>query len=159
MPEQKAEPAQATHSEGVEMQDTRSATSERTQIPSENEQRTLENAGTEYREKQQLDRYLSFLASLAFSATLLASWETTGAGLLAGLYNGGPVAVVYGLIVSIVGNLAIAMSLAELASVHPTAGAQYHWTYVLAPCYPRFLSFFQGWITVWYSQRINYRHS
>ncbi|KAL4926146.1 amino acid/polyamine transporter I [Aspergillus undulatus] len=101
-----------------------------------------------FREKQQLDRYLSFIASLAFSATLLASWETTGGGLLAGLYNGGPSAIVYGLIVSIIGNLAIALSLAELASVHPTAGAQYHWTYVLAPRWPRFFSFFQGWITV-----------
>ena len=27
---------------------------------------------------------------------------------------------------------------------HPTAGAQYHWSYVLAPCYRRFISFFQG---------------
>ncbi|KAL4739974.1 amino acid/polyamine transporter I [Aspergillus similis] len=101
-----------------------------------------------YREKQRLDRYLSFLPSLFFSLTLLASWETVGGGLLAGLYNGGPAAIVYGLLVSIVGNLAIAMSLAELASMHPTAGAQYHWTYVLAPWHPRFFSFFQGWITV-----------
>ncbi|KAL6235491.1 hypothetical protein BDW75DRAFT_230224 [Aspergillus navahoensis] len=100
------------------------------------------NANT-YREKQRLDRYLSFLPSLFFSLTLLASWETVGGGLLAGLYNGGPSAIVYGLLVSIVGNLAIAMSLAELASVHPTAGAQYHWTYVLAPWQPRFFSFFQ----------------
>lgn len=37
------------------MQDTRSATSDHTQTPSQNEQGTLENAGTEYREKQQLD--------------------------------------------------------------------------------------------------------
>ncbi|KAL4936578.1 hypothetical protein BDV06DRAFT_227756 [Aspergillus oleicola] len=101
-----------------------------------------------YREKPKLDRYLGFISSLAFSTTLLASWEATGGGLLAGLYNGGPSAIVYGLIVSIVGNLAIALSLAELASVHPTAGAQYHWTYVLAPRWPRFFSFFQGWITV-----------
>ncbi|KAL4752199.1 hypothetical protein BDW72DRAFT_212078 [Aspergillus terricola var. indicus] len=101
------------------------------------------DAHISYREKQRLDRYLSFLPSLFFSLTLLASWETVGGGLLAGLYNGGPAAIVYGLLVSIVGNLAIALSLAELASVHPTAGAQYHWTYVLAPWHPRFFSFFQ----------------
>ncbi|KAL3459506.1 amino acid/polyamine transporter I [Aspergillus heterothallicus] len=84
---------------------------------------------------QELDldaRYLNFLASLAFSATLLASWETAGGSLLAGLFNGGPSAILYGLMLSIVGNLAIAASLAELASVHPTAGAQYHWTYVFS---------------------------
>ncbi|KAL4867049.1 hypothetical protein BDV12DRAFT_198531 [Aspergillus spectabilis] len=114
----------------------------------QNVPRNLDTGDGENRQRQQLDRYLSFIASLAFSATLLASWETTGGSLLAGLYNGGPAAIVYGLIVSIVGNMAIAMSLAELASVHPTAGAQYHWSYVLAPCYPRFFSFFQGWITV-----------
>ncbi|KAL4948505.1 amino acid transporter [Aspergillus filifer] len=115
---------------------------------SRNELGEIQDAELGYREKQQLDRYLGFIASLAFSATLLASWEATGGGLLAGLYNGGPSAIVYGLIVSILCNLAIALSLAELASVHPTAGAQYHWTYVLAPRWPRFFSFFQGWITV-----------
>ncbi|KAL2852087.1 amino acid transporter [Aspergillus pseudoustus] len=94
--------------------------------------RSEENPRLPGRPKQQLDRYLNFIASLAFSTTLLASWETVGGSLLAGLYNGGPSAIVYGLIVSIVGNLAIALSLAELASVHPTAGAQYHWTYVFS---------------------------
>ncbi|KAF9895273.1 hypothetical protein FE257_000176 [Aspergillus nanangensis] len=106
------------------------------------------SGSVEYRQRQQLERYLNFFSSLAFSATLLASWESAGGSLLAGLYNGGPAAIVYGIIVSAAGNLAIASSLAELASVHPTAGAQYHWSYVLAPCCPRFLSFFQGWVTV-----------
>ena len=27
---------------------------------------------------------------------------------------------------------------------HPTAGAQYRWSYFLAPRYRRFISFFQG---------------
>lgn len=36
----------------------------------------------------------------------------------AGLYNGGPAAIVYGIILSTVGNLAIACSLAELASLY-----------------------------------------
>ncbi len=56
MPEQKMEPAQVqTHSEGVGMQHTRPVASERTRTPSENEPSTVENARTEYREKQQLD--------------------------------------------------------------------------------------------------------
>ncbi|OOF94007.1 hypothetical protein ASPCADRAFT_52518 [Aspergillus carbonarius ITEM 5010] len=107
-----------------------------------------EGGNVEYRQRQRLDRYLNFFSSLAFSATLLASWESAGGSLQAGLYNGGPAAIVYGIIISGLGNLAIATSLAELASVHPTAGAQYHWSYVLAPCYRRFISFFQGWVTV-----------
>ena len=63
-------------------------------------------------------RYLNFFSSLAFSATLLASWESAGGSLQAGLYNGGPAAIVYGIIISGLGNLAIATSLAELASVY-----------------------------------------
>lgn len=35
----------------------------------------------------------------------------------AGLYNGGPAVIVYGIIVTTAGNLAIAFSLAELASL------------------------------------------
>ncbi|KXG51260.1 Amino acid/polyamine transporter I [Penicillium griseofulvum] len=100
------------------------------------------------RQKQQLERYLNFFSSVAFSTCLLATWETAGGGLMAGLYNGGPSSIVYGMILSTLGNLTIASSLAELASIHPTAGAQYHWTYFLAPpCCRRFLSFFQGWVT------------
>ncbi|KAJ5876374.1 uncharacterized protein N7529_001958 [Penicillium soppii] len=99
-------------------------------------------------QKQQLERYLNFFSSVAFSACLLATWESAGGSLLSGLYNGGPAAIVYGIILSTLGNLAIACSLAELASLHPTAGAQYHWSYFLAPRGRRFISFFQGWVTV-----------
>jgi choline transport protein len=42
-------------------------------------------------------------------------------------------------------------SLAELASVQPIAGAQYHWTHYLAPPrYRRFITWIQGWLT-WFS--------
>ncbi|GAB1210774.1 hypothetical protein APSETT445_009572 [Aspergillus pseudonomiae] len=98
--------------------------------------------------KPGLERYLGFLPMLAFAATLQASWEAIGASMSAGLENGGPVALIYGLILTIIGSLAMALSLAELASITPVAGAQYHWTYDLAPCAPRFLSFMQGWITI-----------
>ncbi|KAF7181878.1 hypothetical protein CNMCM7691_001175 [Aspergillus felis] len=101
-----------------------------------------------YQSKPRLERYLGFLPMLAFAATLQASWEAIGASMFAGLENGGPVTLIYGLILAIVGSLGIALSLAELASITPVAGAQYHWTYDLAPFAPRFLSFIQGWITM-----------
>ncbi|KAB8230417.1 putative amino acid permease [Aspergillus alliaceus] len=93
-------------------------------------------------------RYLGFLPMLAFAATLQASWEAIGASMYAGMENGGPVALIYGLILATIGSLGMALSLAELASITPVAGAQYHWTYDLAPFAPRFLSFIQGWITM-----------
>ncbi|KAL1979479.1 hypothetical protein VTN96DRAFT_5705 [Rasamsonia emersonii] len=73
-------------------------------------------------------RYLGFLPMLAFAATSQASWEAIGASLYAGLENGGPVAIVYGLMLAIVGSLGLALLLGI-----PIAGAQYHWTYDLAP--------------------------
>ncbi|KAJ5792528.1 amino acid permease [Penicillium pulvis] len=115
-------------------------------VPAENWNGAYESVAM--RQKQQLERYLNFFSSVAFSACLLATWESAGGSLLAGLYNGGPAAIVYGIILSTVGNMAIACSLAELASLHPTAGAQYHWSYFLAPRGRRFISFFQGWVTV-----------
>lgn len=48
---------------------------------------------------------------LAFAATSQASWEAIGASLYAGLENGGPVAVVYGLMLAIVGSLGLALLL------------------------------------------------
>jgi len=94
-------------------------------------------------------RIFGFLPIFALSATLLSSWEAVAAGFYAGLYNGGPVALTYGMLLSISGTLALAASLAEMSSMTPIAGAQYHWSYNLAP--PRiapFMAWMQGWITV-----------
>ncbi|KAK4861972.1 hypothetical protein LT330_003110 [Penicillium expansum] len=45
----------------------------------------------------------------------------------------GPVTVIYGTIVASVVYFMVALSLAELASVYPTAGGQYHFASILAP--------------------------
>ncbi|KAJ5141214.1 hypothetical protein N7526_002209 [Penicillium atrosanguineum] len=47
--------------------------------------------------------------------------------------QGGPVTLVYGPILTLILVGACALTLAELASVYPTAGGQYHWTSILAP--------------------------
>lgn len=63
------------------------------------------------------------------------------------LSSGGPVALLYGLIASGIGTLAVAVSLAEIASVYPTNGAQYEWTAVLASDkYKGILSYVCGWV-------------
>jgi choline transport protein len=46
---------------------------------------------------------------------------------------------------SIIGTMALALSLAEMASICPIAGAQYHWTALFAP--PKiknFITWMQG---------------
>jgi len=62
-------------------------------------------------------REWNFWAVLGMSATVLCTWEATSA-LFAGAYlNGGPASVVYGYIVSVLGTLCIAGSMAEMAAM------------------------------------------
>lgn len=54
---------------------------------------------------------------LAFSATLLASWEALAGGLAAGLLNGGPASLIYGMLLTMICGTALAASMGELASM------------------------------------------
>lgn len=57
----------------------------------------------------------------------------------------------YGSIIAWIGSLSLAASLAEMASINPTVGAQYRWTSMFAPRglgRPAFWGLLQGWITV-----------
>lgn len=47
--------------------------------------------------------------------------------------SGGSVTLIYGLIIIFIFVGSSAATLAEIASVYPTAGGQYHWTSILAP--------------------------
>lgn len=64
------------------------------------------------------------------------------------LYNGGPQTFAWSIVIVYFGALAQAASIAEMASTLPIAGAQYHWTYHLAPSRIKlFVTFMQGWMT------------
>ena len=65
------------------------------------------------------------------------------------MYNGGPPTLIYGFIFCWIGALVTAASLAEIASMAPTAGGQYHWVSMLAPPrYTDFLSWVTGWLAI-----------
>ncbi|CAH0041633.1 unnamed protein product [Clonostachys rhizophaga] len=70
---------------------------------------------------------------LALCVSLMATWEALTSVMAAGLVSGGPVSLVYGMIVAVIGSTCSAMSLSELASVQPTAGGQYHFVAHLSP--------------------------
>lgn len=75
----------------------------------------------------------------------LADLEFLSSGFAPALRNGGPSALVWGMIFSISGTMALALSLAEMASICPIAGAQYHWTALFAPPKIRaFMTWMQG---------------
>lgn len=77
----------------------------------------------------------------------------------ASFYNGGPQALAWGMLLVVAGALALAASMAELASIQPIAGAQYHWTKFLVASSSstekerqraRLLTWMQGWVT-WFA--------
>ncbi|KAI1076552.1 putative amino acid permease [Whalleya microplaca] len=98
--------------------------------------------------RHQISKNFGFTSMLSFSTTVLVSWEAFAVTFQGGLINGGPSTLVYGLIFSFFGSLATAASLAEMASISPTSGGQYHWVALLAPHrYSILFSWFAGWIT------------
>lgn len=64
---------------------------------------------------------------------------------LTAMINGGGPTMVYGFLFAVFGSLTTAASLAEMASMAPTSGGQYHWVSMLAPeKYKVFLSWITG---------------
>ncbi|KAK8227329.1 amino acid permease-domain-containing protein [Phyllosticta capitalensis] len=81
-----------------------------------------------------------------------SGWEGPVSNLLPVFLNGGPQVLIWGLVIVWVGALAQSASLAEMASITPIAGAQYHvglvsmqWTAAFAPrkCH-KFITWIQG---------------
>lgn len=67
------------------------------------------------------------------------------------LTNRLPQTLAWGIVAVVLGAVAQASSMAELASIQPIAGAQYHWTHHLAPeRQKRFITWMQGWVT-WFA--------
>jgi len=91
---------------------------------------------------QQLLRDMGGFANFALSFSIIS--VLTGAVTLYGhgLKYGGPLQMLAGWPVVTVLTLAIAASLAELASAYPTAGALYHWSAILG-------GRGAGWLTAW----------
>lgn len=99
--------------------------------------------------RQELQRNFSFLSMIGMAFAILNSWTALAASLIVALPSGGPTVILWGLCVASIGQIAISASLAEICSVYPTSGGQYHWTAVLSPArYARSLSFICGWINV-----------
>ncbi|KAJ6064769.1 hypothetical protein N7444_000422 [Penicillium canescens] len=99
--------------------------------------------------KPVLKRNFGILSTLGFSCTVLGTWEGMLGTFLSPVTNGGPGGAVYAFIFAWVGTICIFVVLAELASMAPTAGGQYHWAAMLAPTrFEKFLSYITGWFTL-----------
>jgi choline transport protein len=84
-------------------------------------------------ESQNLKRNFTTLSIIAVAFDLTNSWVGIATTLAIAIALGGTVTLLYGIILVSFMFLANGITLAELASVYPTAGGQYHFTSVLAP--------------------------
>ncbi|KAL8901293.1 MAG: hypothetical protein Q9207_005279 [Kuettlingeria erythrocarpa] len=96
---------------------------------------------------QVLRRNFRFISALAFSSTLIATWEILVSNILFISINGGTADLFWGYIVAFIGLTLTYASISEMTSMAPTAGGQYHWVSEFAPPkHQKFLSYLVGWV-------------
>lgn len=96
--------------------------------------------------KQDMKRNYSVLSVLGVGFSLTNSWFGISAALITGINSGGPVLLVYGIILIALISTCVGTSLSELASAYPNAGGQYFWANELAPRrFANFASYLTGW--------------
>ncbi|KAF1844975.1 amino acid transporter [Cucurbitaria berberidis CBS 394.84] len=98
---------------------------------------------------QELVRNFHFVSILGFSMILMASWETILGTAGIGLIDGGTAGMIWTYLIVWIGFLCVNTSMAEMGSMAPTSGGQYHWVSEFAP--PRFqksFSYMIGWLCV-----------
>ncbi|KAM3519991.1 hypothetical protein NHJ13051_007137 [Beauveria bassiana] len=98
---------------------------------------------------QEMRRNFRFLSILGFSMILMASWEFSLSVATIGLVNGGTAGLIWMFFVCWMGFFVVNTSMAEMASMAPTSGGQYHWVSEFAPPrHQKLLSYLIGWMCV-----------
>lgn len=96
--------------------------------------------------QQDMRRNYSVISVLGVGFSLTNSWFGISAALITGINSGGPVLIVYGIILIALISTCVGISLSELASAYPNAGGQYFWANELAPRrFASFASYLTGW--------------
>lgn len=98
--------------------------------------------------KQEFKRNFSFISTMGFISIYMATWEYVLVSLALGLIDGGFGGLFWTFIATVVLYGSVVASLAEMESMAPTSGGQYHWVSEFAPssC-QRFLSYSAGWMS------------
>ncbi|KAK3324505.1 amino acid permease [Cercophora scortea] len=98
---------------------------------------------------QQLNRNFRFISTLGFACTLMSTWEIALMTSFYSLFNGGTAGMIWGYLIVWMGYMLVFASIAEMASMAPTSGGQYHWVSEFAPAgAQRFISYITGWVSV-----------
>lgn len=97
--------------------------------------------------KQELVRYMRPFTMICFSSLSSAPWQSCMLVFTQCLIDGGRPNAIYSLIWTFVGFVPIYLSMAEMSSMAPIAGAQYHWVSEFAPeKYQKVLSYITGYV-------------
>jgi len=92
-------------------------------------------------------RNFSFVSTLGFISVYMASWELVILVLSGSVASGGYSGLLWGFIVTSLLYAPVVLSLAEMESMAPTSGGQYHWVSEFAPPkYQKYLSYASGWM-------------
>ena len=98
--------------------------------------------------KQQFKRNFSLWSALGFVAIYMATWEFVLVSLSVGFTNGDFGGLFWCYITTTVAYSTVVASMAEMASMAPTSGGQYHWVSEFSPPqYQKLLSYASGWMT------------
>ena len=98
--------------------------------------------------KQELRRNFGSLSAIAITTCTMGTWEFLLTANTQGLIAGGSAGLFWSLVWVYVGQAFVILSLAEMASIAPTAGGQYHWVSEFAPRkYQKVLSYMSGWLS------------
>ncbi|KAF8847927.1 amino acid transporter [Acephala macrosclerotiorum] len=97
---------------------------------------------------QEFKRNYRPLSALSFATVLTAVWEYLLMANTQGMIDGGLAGLFWAYIWNFVGFSFVVLSLAEMSSMAPIAGGQYHWVSEFAPPkYQKFLSYVTGWMS------------
>lgn len=99
---------------------------------------------------QDMNRNFSVWSVLGVGFSLTNSWFGISAAMITGINSGGPLLIIYGIILIALISTCVGVSLSELASAMPNAGGQYFWANELAPKkFTRIASYLTGWLAWW----------
>lgn len=98
--------------------------------------------------KQEFKRNFHTLSALGFVSVYMATWEFVLVSLSVGFTNGGFAGLFWCFITTVCCYATIVASLAEMESMAPTSGGQYHWVSEFSPPeYQKILSYASGWMS------------
>ena len=102
---------------------------------------------------QEVKRVFRTYSLWSFASIVLSTWEYLVLGAEQGLRYGGRGGLFWTWMTTFGFSILLTASLAEMASMAPTAGGQYHWVSEFAPRrYQKFLSYLTGWLSVLFWQ-------